>query len=198
MQKRISIWFLCGQGGCVPTRAPFLVTVTQSASKHCDHKGLSTLNSGGSRKINIQVCPRDYYRPQTKFAKVMFLHLSVSHSVHRGDLPQRTPPCAVHAGRYDQQMGGMEPTGMHTWLFSFCFEKKNRVFEKNRDDASSWQLAPPNGSPVSPLPRLLSEATQKRQAVESYLKEFVVETTLEFWSQHLRIQDSSLWGVGGG
>ena len=24
------------------------------------------------------------YRPQTKFAKVMFLHLSVSHSVHRG------------------------------------------------------------------------------------------------------------------
>ena len=27
-----------------------------------------------------------YYRPQTKFAKVMFLHLSVSHSVHRGDL----------------------------------------------------------------------------------------------------------------
>ena len=28
------------------------------------------------------------YRPQTKFAKVMFLHLSVSHSVHRGCLPQ--------------------------------------------------------------------------------------------------------------
>ena len=26
----------------------------------------------------------NYYRPQTKFAKVMFLHLSVSHSVHRG------------------------------------------------------------------------------------------------------------------
>ena len=25
-----------------------------------------------------------YYRPQTKFVKVMFLHLSVSHSVHRG------------------------------------------------------------------------------------------------------------------
>ena len=27
-----------------------------------------------------------YYRPQTKFAKVMFLHLSVSHSVHGGGL----------------------------------------------------------------------------------------------------------------
>ena len=26
---------------------------------------------------------RDFYRPQTKFAKVMFLHLSISHSVHR-------------------------------------------------------------------------------------------------------------------
>ena len=26
----------------------------------------------------------DCYRPQTKFAKVMFLHVSVSHSVHRG------------------------------------------------------------------------------------------------------------------
>ena len=25
-----------------------------------------------------------YYRPQTKFAKVIFLHVSVSHSVHRG------------------------------------------------------------------------------------------------------------------
>ena len=28
------------------------------------------------------------YHPQTKFAKVMFLHLSVSHSVHGGGLPQ--------------------------------------------------------------------------------------------------------------
>ena len=26
------------------------------------------------------------YRPQTKFVKVMFLHLFVSHSVHRGDM----------------------------------------------------------------------------------------------------------------
>ena len=42
-----------------------------------------------------------HYRPQTKFAKVMFLHLSVSHSVHRrgclgpcpraGGLPRRGP-----------------------------------------------------------------------------------------------------------
>ena len=33
------------------------------------------------------------YRPQTKFAKVMFLHLPVSHSVHRG-----VCVCEVHAG----------------------------------------------------------------------------------------------------
>ena len=31
------------------------------------------------------------YRPQTKFAKVMFLHLSVSHSV-RGGVPAQVPP----------------------------------------------------------------------------------------------------------
>ena len=34
------------------------------------------------------------YRPQTKFAKVMFLHLSVSHSVHRG------VSASVHAGTH--------------------------------------------------------------------------------------------------
>ena len=40
----------------------------------------------------------NFYRSQTKFAKVMFLHLSVCHSVHRGCLPQcmlgYTPPGA--------------------------------------------------------------------------------------------------------
>ena len=84
------------------------------------------------------------YRPQTKFAKVMFLHVSVSHSVHRGrglaqymegytpppDQRQAPPPRsgtphrrhppgpdtphAVHAGRYGQQAGGMHPTGMQS------------------------------------------------------------------------------------
>ena len=62
----------------------------------------------------------------------MFLHLSVSHSVHReggvclsgcwdtrpppGQTPpeQTPPPCAMHAGRYGQQAGGTRPTGMHT------------------------------------------------------------------------------------
>ena len=42
----------------------------------------------------------NFYRPQTKFAKVMFLHLSVSHSVHRAgvclsacwDTPRKQKP----------------------------------------------------------------------------------------------------------
>ena len=29
----------------------------------------------------------------------------------------RHPPCAVHAGRYGQQAGGMHPTGMQSCLF---------------------------------------------------------------------------------
>ena len=33
-----------------------------------------------------------FYCPQTKFAKVMFLHLSVSHSVHGGSTWTGTPP----------------------------------------------------------------------------------------------------------
>ena len=90
------------------------------------------------------------------FAKVMFLHLSVSHSVHTGGgclpqcmlgytppqsrhLPGADTPYAVHAGRYGQQAGGTHP-GMHTcfqfiYIVSytkmltkptFCISKKNK------------------------------------------------------------------------
>ena len=84
-----------------------------------------------------------YYRPQTKFAKVMFLHVSVSHSVHRGGsasvhagIPPHPPPrtsppragtpradppppgadspCTVHTGRYGQQADAMHPTEMQS------------------------------------------------------------------------------------
>ena len=85
---------------------------------------------------------RSFYRPQTKFAEVMFLHLSVSHSVHGGVVSasvyagihtlhsqEQTPPrsrhppgsrhplCAVHAWKYGQQAAGTHPTGMHTCFF---------------------------------------------------------------------------------
>ena len=85
-----------------------------------------------------------HYRPQTKFAKALFLHLSVilftgwvgggvcpsacwdtqpqpppapeADTTLRTDTPHpwSRPPCTVHAGGYGQQAGGMHPTGMHT------------------------------------------------------------------------------------
>ena len=46
------------------------------------------------------------YHPQMKFAKVMFLHMSVSHSVHRGGLPQcmlgYPPPRSRHTHPREQ------------------------------------------------------------------------------------------------
>ena len=73
------------------------------------------------------------YRPQTKFAKVVSLHLSVSHSVQQGSTCAGTPPLDryspragtppgavhVHAGRDGQQAGGTHPTGMHSCLLYF-------------------------------------------------------------------------------
>ena len=38
----------------------------------------------GYKIYSIELKRQYHYRPQTKFAKVMFLHLSVSHFVHRG------------------------------------------------------------------------------------------------------------------
>ena len=45
-----------------------------------------------------------------------------SASVHAGIPPpgKETPPCAVHAGRYAQQAGGMHPTGMQFLLTKIC------------------------------------------------------------------------------
>ena len=45
-----------------------------------------------SRAIEVDNLRARFYRPQTKFAKVMFLHLSVSHSVHGG------MSASLHAG----------------------------------------------------------------------------------------------------
>ena len=53
-----------------------------------------------------------YYRLQTKFAKVMFLHMSVSHSVHRG-------ACMVARGRA-WLLGGVHGCGGHAWLWGAC------------------------------------------------------------------------------
>ena len=53
-----------------------------------------------SNYVNISKITNYFYRPQTKFAKVMFLHLFVSHSVHGGSTCSGTPPgrCNLRAG----------------------------------------------------------------------------------------------------
>ena len=55
----------------------------------------------GTHPTGMHYC----YRPLTKFAKVIFLHLSVSHSAHRGEYLGRSPlgrytPRQVPPGRY--------------------------------------------------------------------------------------------------
>ena len=40
----------------------------------------------------------------------------------------RHPPCAVHAGRYGQQAGGMHPTGMQSCFFNFYFRCIGNLF----------------------------------------------------------------------
>ena len=47
---------------------------------------LSILIGSVTDVSKYNVLQQYYYRPQTKFTKVMFLHLSVCHSVHRGGL----------------------------------------------------------------------------------------------------------------
>ena len=62
---------------------PFL-----NATKNGDIDGICKISFRCT--INITIF---YYHPQTKFAKVMFLHLSVSHSVHSGGGGGGIPAC---------------------------------------------------------------------------------------------------------
>ena len=68
-----------------------------------------------------ELFPPYFYRPQTKLQKVMFLHLSVSHSVHKwGVCIQgtwglgRPPPLPLDTVRYGQRAGGTHHTGIHS------------------------------------------------------------------------------------
>ena len=51
------------------------------------------------------------YRPQTKFPKVMFLHLSVSHFVHGGGLHPRG--VGLHQGESASEVGSASKGGLH-------------------------------------------------------------------------------------
>ena len=61
--------------------------------------------------------PTYYYRPQTKFAKVMFLHLSVSHSVHRWEGVCLSACWDTHTPSWADTY-----PGRHTPLCSACWE----------------------------------------------------------------------------
>ena len=57
-----------------------------------------------------------YYRPQKKFAKVMFLHLSVSHSVQGGSTwPGQIPPRQVHPRAGTPSRAGHPPGRYTPW-----------------------------------------------------------------------------------
>ena len=58
--------------------------------------------------------PQFYYYPKKKFAKVMFLHLSVSHSIHSGGLHPRADLPPWDTMGYSQRAGGTHPSGMHS------------------------------------------------------------------------------------
>ena len=63
-----------------------------------------------------------HYRRQTKFAKLMFLHLSVSHSVHRGVFasvhagiqPQADPSSQADTPHRADPLGSRHPAGAET------------------------------------------------------------------------------------
>ena len=62
----------------------------------------------------------------------MFLHLSVSHSVHRGSL---SPPCRhPHPPEMATEAGGTHPTGMHScnrYAHSWQYWLKQRIAKIN-------------------------------------------------------------------
>ena len=97
------------------TSAPFTPTTT-------DFKILSVMF--------VPIYPPDLYSlpPANEvWGKVIFSVACIKNSVHWGSAsvhagippPEQAPPCAVHAGRYGQQAGGMHPTGMQSCFVYF-------------------------------------------------------------------------------
>ena len=84
-----------GTAVCSTNIAPSMVPSQETAANH----------------IDLQRTTLNIYRPQRSCGKVMFLHLSVSHFVHRPPPPRRqkhTPLETVIAA------DGTHPTGMHS------------------------------------------------------------------------------------
>ena len=90
-----------------------------------------------------------HYRPQRSWGKVIFSDVCVKNSVHRGEktppFRSRQPPSprgTVCAGRYGQQAGGTNPTGMQSCFHAVC----RKIWPKNKlvFPTILW-LAPPSG-----------------------------------------------------
>ena len=72
---------------------PTIITLQSEFSDFMQHSSISAIPEHILKYQNIVcIC---FYRPQTKFVKVMFLHLSVSHSV-QGGTRAGTHPGQVH------------------------------------------------------------------------------------------------------
>ena len=50
----------------------------------------------------------------TDFSNPFCSHLQLIYKIRSGVQQRSRHPCAVHAGRYGQQAGGIHPTGMHS------------------------------------------------------------------------------------
>ena len=99
-----------------------------------------------------------YYRPQTKFEKVMFSQVSVCpqgglpHCMLGYTPPGQTPPSGQTPAAqcmlgYDQQVGGTHPTGMHSCnsMFLFCSHYRGGAhgghyfaYIRDIDNLGSW------------------------------------------------------------
>ena len=91
-----------------------------------------------------------YYRPQTKFAKVMFLHLSVSHFVHRGSgclsqcmlgyTPQPPPQEQTPGSRHPR---ADTPSGADTPLEQTPPGSRHPTRQTSPRQTPPWEQTPP-------------------------------------------------------
>ena len=129
----------------------------------------------GETYVLVLITEGFHYRPQTKFAKVMFLHLSVSHSVHRrgstwaGTPWAGTPPPDRYTPwcRYTP-WAGTAPGQVHPWA-----------------DTPPWAGTPPGRYTPRQIP-LTSACWDmvNKQAVHILLECILVAITLSQHGKH--------------
>ena len=67
----------------------------------------------------------------------MFLHLSVSHSIHGGHAWQGV---ACMTGETATAVDSMHPSGIHSYLFYVCMREERGVIAQERDPRSKTSL----------------------------------------------------------